>query len=122
MVSHKRKIIDDLIYSGEENGTKNLTELTLILPSLTDTNPFFEITRAEQNISKKHRPANKETLKKNTPNKKDINNKITLHKTSILPLSTNLESTKSAIGRNIIVLILVYTITKKHHTKANKCR
>ena len=120
MVSHKRKNIDDLIYSGEENGTKKLTELTLILPSLTDTNPFFEITRAEQNISKKHRPANKETLKKNNPNKKDINNKITLHKTSILPLSTNLESTKSAIGRNIIVLILVYTIIKKYHTKAKK--
>ena len=43
MVSHKRKNIDDLIYSGEENGTKNLTEPTLILPSLTDTNPFSKL-------------------------------------------------------------------------------
>ena len=47
------KNIDDLIYFGEEDGTKHLTEPPSILPSPTDTNPCFEINRAEQNISKK---------------------------------------------------------------------
>ena len=91
-------------------------------PSPTDTNLFFEINRAGQNISKKHRPANKETLNKNTSNNKDINNKITLHNTSILPSPTNLESTKINNRQKHYCSNTSIHDYKKHHTKAKKCR
>ena len=54
-----------------------------------DTNPIFGTDQAERNISKKHRPTQKELLDKS--NLHSDNNKVTTQ--PIIPSATNLVST-----------------------------
>ena len=59
MISHKRENINDHSNNREDKKTNYLTDLTLILPPPTETKIIFETNQGEQNISKKHRPAQK---------------------------------------------------------------
>ena len=58
------KNIDDHNNNREEQKTNYLNNLISILPQPTDTNQIFGTNQAKRNISKKHRPAQKELLDK----------------------------------------------------------
>ena len=66
----------------------------MILPLPTETNFIFETNKAERNILKKHRPAQKELLDKTNPNNTADNEITTAQNTTVILLDTNLAPTK----------------------------
>ena len=106
MVSRKRENINDHNNNSEDKKTNYLTDLTSILPPPMDIYPIFGTNQAERNISKKHRPTQKELLDKS--NLHADNNEVTTQ--PIIPSARNLVSTiiKNSQKQNSSNIIQTY--------------